>query len=712
MATANVLNFGALGRTVTTTGSIDPGSNILKVASVTGFKIDCGVGVFGADRDAVIPLLTTLRTKILAIDPVKNTLTLEASAPSTIRPLINTQVVSDDSIPIQAAIDFVSNQGGGVVDLPAGTYPIGAPRGTSNTPLFVPGNVTLRGAGRDLTILRLCNDAMQVPRAYNSLDVPSSTRGYGLPCAVLLVNSANVWWHRNKPWTPPSALNDPLVKRDKNIAVEGMTLDGNNYNQRYVFSAENRTNGALADVRASPFVEAITLSPPPLRPSVPPPKQVLPITPGKKYYVYVTWGDAAGNETGGGRNQQCTVEAGRNALLITMPDGPQHAQSQFVYLADKDNDPIDLTSWPYPIPPRHDSGEAFVVSWEKIQLPSVMRGGEQIRIAWHVIDPSVTTPNFVNPPQTFYPPGVGLIGFGPATSPATYWDNCENVLLSQLKIINTVNAGIGLSSPAVNISSLPDHTPRDIRVEDVDVINAGGFGLTCTAGTERVVYERVNCINCLGGAVDYEPNATVATPVYNILFHNCRMAGSWSAAAAIAIVAYQNSPAKGLVIDGCEFDDNRVHISLNDHFIDAAITNCRFTNAGSAAVRSNAQGFGVLSNCYFELNGRNHPVPPNNFTDELMAGHFQCTVKLPTLGIPHWIVADNLFVSEADPASVSIDLGSGVSGILYNNEFRIVQRSQSPPVADLNPNADLARIAVREPTAFLVANNRGFFQLV
>ena len=49
MATANVLNFGALGRTVTTTGSIDPGSNILKVASVTGFKIDGGVGVFGAE---------------------------------------------------------------------------------------------------------------------------------------------------------------------------------------------------------------------------------------------------------------------------------------------------------------------------------------------------------------------------------------------------------------------------------------------------------------------------------------------------------------------------------------------------------------------------------------------------------------------------------------------------------------------------------------
>lgn len=55
--------------------------------------------------------------------------------------------VADDSAAIQAAIDFVNNAGGGVVWLPLGTY-------LSNTPLDLPNGVSLKGSGREGSIIR------------------------------------------------------------------------------------------------------------------------------------------------------------------------------------------------------------------------------------------------------------------------------------------------------------------------------------------------------------------------------------------------------------------------------------------------------------------------------------------------------------------------------------------------------------------------------
>jgi hypothetical protein len=53
---------------------------------------------------------------------------------------------TDSTVGIQAAIDYVSGLGGGVVYFPAGTY-------KTNTALSVPSNVILKGAGKDITLI-------------------------------------------------------------------------------------------------------------------------------------------------------------------------------------------------------------------------------------------------------------------------------------------------------------------------------------------------------------------------------------------------------------------------------------------------------------------------------------------------------------------------------------------------------------------------------
>lgn len=50
---------------------------------------------------------------------------------------------SDSTIPIQAAIDAMYARGGGIVELPAGTYKVGS----AGYPVYMRSNVTLRGAG-------------------------------------------------------------------------------------------------------------------------------------------------------------------------------------------------------------------------------------------------------------------------------------------------------------------------------------------------------------------------------------------------------------------------------------------------------------------------------------------------------------------------------------------------------------------------------------
>jgi hypothetical protein len=62
----------------------------------------------------------------------------------------------DDSDNIRGALEQVSNAGGGIVNLSAGTF-------TTKTRLDIPNNVVLRGAGRDATVINWSPDSFNLP---------------------------------------------------------------------------------------------------------------------------------------------------------------------------------------------------------------------------------------------------------------------------------------------------------------------------------------------------------------------------------------------------------------------------------------------------------------------------------------------------------------------------------------------------------------------
>ena len=83
-------------------------------------------------------------TESLAADDGAN----KRITPNTLRNYIRQEVTTLTAAAIQEAINSVSSQGGGIVQLVSGIYILGA------TGIEVKSNVTLRGAGRDCTILR------------------------------------------------------------------------------------------------------------------------------------------------------------------------------------------------------------------------------------------------------------------------------------------------------------------------------------------------------------------------------------------------------------------------------------------------------------------------------------------------------------------------------------------------------------------------------
>lgn len=80
----------------------------------------------------------------------------------------------DSRIAIQAALDAAQAAGGGVVDLPPGTFKVSRAGAASLGCLRIGDNTTLRGAGRDLTIIKADdfgnNDVAGVVRTYSGVE--------------------------------------------------------------------------------------------------------------------------------------------------------------------------------------------------------------------------------------------------------------------------------------------------------------------------------------------------------------------------------------------------------------------------------------------------------------------------------------------------------------------------------------------------------------
>lgn len=87
--------------------------------------------------------------------------------------------VADDTRAIQAALDAATASGGGTVFLPAGSYRVSTrrQRGVRNYALLVASNLTLRGAGREVSIIRLANNQRDQARIIANLHGDGSEPG-------------------------------------------------------------------------------------------------------------------------------------------------------------------------------------------------------------------------------------------------------------------------------------------------------------------------------------------------------------------------------------------------------------------------------------------------------------------------------------------------------------------------------------------------------
>lgn len=100
--------------------------------------------------------------------------------------------VTNNQAAIQAAINAAHAAGGGVVDVPAGTYIIGmGGPSESDGPIELLSGVTLKGAGMGATVLKLMDNAPQKVNGFSPHPVGEAARDVGLIDLTLDGNRAN-----------------------------------------------------------------------------------------------------------------------------------------------------------------------------------------------------------------------------------------------------------------------------------------------------------------------------------------------------------------------------------------------------------------------------------------------------------------------------------------------------------------------------------------
>jgi Pectate lyase superfamily protein len=144
---------------------------------------------------------------------------------------------SDDRPPIQRAIDYVANQGGGEVFFPKGIYIIGTEGAspTTNQPLYIDSNLRLIGEGIGKTTLQLCKE---VNMLWPGQDVlwPGAPLGEcsRWTAGPIFVNRHCPWWF--DPNNPT-----PTLPWDRNIEIGYMSFDGDRNHQTKVYEPQYRT---------------------------------------------------------------------------------------------------------------------------------------------------------------------------------------------------------------------------------------------------------------------------------------------------------------------------------------------------------------------------------------------------------------------------------------------------------------------------------------
>jgi hypothetical protein len=310
----NVRDFGAVGQALSTKGSIETGSKVLKVNSLDGWVPNAGIGIAGASAGLTAKNPAALVTRVVSIDSANKTLLLKDAAQNTVA---DATVSSNDSMPIQDAIDSLGRNGG-TVCLPPGTYIIGTPEGLTNQPILVGSDVRVLGAGRGATILQLCQEANVLWQA----DKTTPLTGFRM-AGPIFINAANFWWYG----TPISSAQEQLpyygAPHDSNIEIAGITFDGDKNHQTHFYEPDYRPNPTrMPNPTTSVFLTGTTGGQ----------------LPAGTYLVFIRFQEASGNEgMGGAALSFLSLGPPNNAIAVTLPPVfPEGAVAVVPYICRKD----------------------------------------------------------------------------------------------------------------------------------------------------------------------------------------------------------------------------------------------------------------------------------------------------------------------------------------------------------------------------------------
>jgi hypothetical protein len=302
---------------------IQAGSKSLVVESLEGWTKGSGIGIAGASAGVTSAHPASLRTVVLSIEPASKTLLLRDAAQNAVK---NATVNSDDSLPIQAAIDSLGKEGG-TVCMPPGVYMVGTPQALTNQPIILGSNIRVLGAGVGATVMQICQEA-------NMLFPPDKSNPLsGLRMAgPVFLNASNFWW-LDAQFTP---LQEQLpyygAKHDSNIEIAGITFDGDKNHQTHFYTPDYDPNPTTMPAPTDSITMAGTqVANGQLTNSV----AGLPVC---QYFAFIRFLDANGNEgASGSAVAPVTLVPPQNALSLTLPPVfPQGAVQVVPYLCRND----------------------------------------------------------------------------------------------------------------------------------------------------------------------------------------------------------------------------------------------------------------------------------------------------------------------------------------------------------------------------------------
>lgn len=562
----NVRDFGAVGQVLSTNGSIQAGSKVLTVDSVNGWSVGAGIGIADAAVGLAPPDAAALVTRIVCIDPIKSALHLKDSAANTVA---RVTVTSDDSLPIQDAIDSLGKNGG-TVCLPAGTYMIGTTGATTNQPMVLGSNLRVVGAGRGATILQLCQEAnvLYLADAANPL---SGLRMAG----PIFVNAANDWW-----FPTPN-------QNDSNIEIAGITFDGDKNRQTLVYEPEYRPNPTqmpnptTSHIEWAGLVGAGTL-------------------PQGTYDVWIRFQDLLGNEGMGVNYGGYPIGLGNNTIAITLPPVyPEGSVAVVPYIrrADPPASPNPVNEVGTPPNPRYERLDPISLSniqpWDGNPDP---RHWPTIKIIAHTLYPQGP----VNTQGNYRVPGILTYWGDTGASFFGYFFNAENLYVHDIEVRNFAGDGFGL------------RTVKYSRFDRIHSHHNGRDGV----GIVYSQMEEVDFNDCVfesnwSAGVDMEP-----IECRSLRWNRCSFLNNGFG------VAIDPGPlgCQDLEFNTCLFDGNMGQLVATGgehmNIVNLKIKDCRFRNNDGACVQLGFAGntediTGEITGCEFDqANGRTPAFAP------------------------------------------------------------------------------------------------------